>query len=80
MQNQWIFSSTFLPYTGEPIDFMLEDRGQPIHGTYADGSFHSRWADYDADRVTSWRGTEGNPPAVQCVSVAVPTGAFIAIC
>jgi len=63
MQTKWIFSSTFLPYTGEPIEFMLEDRNQPIHGTFADGIFHSRWADYDADRVASWRGSDGDPSA-----------------
>jgi len=60
MQTPWIFSSTFLPYTGEPIDFMLEDRSQPIHGTFVNGVFHSRWADYGADRVQSWRGSHAD--------------------
>lgn len=63
MQAQWIFSSTFLPYTGEPIEFMLEDRKQPIHGTFANGIFRSRWADYNADRVQSWRESESDPSA-----------------
>ncbi len=63
MQTKWIFSSTFLPYTGEPIEFMLEDRKQAIHGTFANGIFHSRWADYDVDRVQSWRGSDGDPTA-----------------
>jgi hypothetical protein len=58
MQAKWIFSSTFLPYTGEPIDFLLEDRSEPIHGTFDNGIFHSRWADYSANRVQSWRGSD----------------------
>ena len=63
MQAPWIYSSTFLPYTGEPIDFLLEDRSQPMHGTFADGMFHSRWADYAADRVQSWHGSDADPSA-----------------
>jgi hypothetical protein len=59
MQAKWIFSSTFLPYTGEPIDFLLEDRSEPIHGTFDNGIFHSRWANYSASRVQSWRGADG---------------------
>ena len=79
MQAKWIFSSTFLPYTGEPIEFMLEDRNQPIHGTFANGLFHSRWADYDADRVASWRGSDGDPSAEPiALPKAVSTGVFIA--
>jgi hypothetical protein len=62
MHAPWIVSSTFLPYTGEPIDFRLEDRSQPIHGTFLDGIFHSRWADYGAHRVQSWRGSVAGPP------------------
>ena len=78
MQAQWIFSSTFLPYTGEPIEFLLEDRKQPIHGTFANGLFHSRWADYDADRVASWRGSDGDPSAEQIAMPTVVTaGTFI---
>lgn len=78
MQAQWIFSSTFLPYTGEPIEFLLEDRQQPIHGTFANGLFHSRWADYDADRVASWRGSDGDSSAEQIAMPTVVTkGAFI---
>jgi hypothetical protein len=55
MSTPWVFSSTFLPYTGEPIDFLLEDREEPIHGTFDGGTFHSRWANYDSSRVRSWR-------------------------
>jgi hypothetical protein len=78
MQEKWIFSSTFLPYTGEPIEFMLEDRNQPIHGTFADGVFHSRWADYDPERVASWRESDGDPShAPMPKAKAAPAGTFI---
>lgn len=77
MQEKWIFSSTFLPYTGEPIEFMLEDRNQPIHGTFADGIFHSRWADYDAGRVASWRGSDPDPAAVPIASPTASAGRLI---
>jgi len=40
MQAPWIFSSTFLPYTSELIDFLLEDRSEPLDGTFGDGMFH----------------------------------------
>ena len=62
MQAPWNFSSTLLPYAGEPIDFRLEDR-QPMHVIFANGMSHSRWADYGADRVQSWRGSEADPSA-----------------
>ncbi len=55
MATYWILSSTYLPHRGETIDFQLDDREEPVHGTFADGNFHSRWADYSVDRVTSWR-------------------------
>jgi hypothetical protein len=55
MQKQWIYSSSFLPFTGEPIEFRLEEREQPIHGTFANDVFHSRWADYGRSSVGSWR-------------------------
>jgi hypothetical protein len=61
MSAKWIISSTFLPYTGEPIDFLLEDRETPISGTFADGRFHSRWADFSADQVQSWREANIDP-------------------
>jgi len=77
MQEKWIFSSTFLPYTGEPIEFMLEDRNQPIHGTFADGVFHSRWANYDAGRVASWRETDPDPSAVPIEQPTVSAGRLI---
>ena len=80
MQTPWIFSSTFLPYTGEPIDFLLEDRSQPMHGTFANGMFHSRWADYAADRVQSWRGADSDPSAEPLeMPKAGTTGIWVAL-
>ncbi|MEO7478751.1 MAG: hypothetical protein ABIT64_05930 [Lysobacteraceae bacterium] len=61
METPWIFSSTFLPCVGEPIEFLLEEREQPMHGTFANGAFHSRWADYDSSRVGSWRALQDAP-------------------
>jgi hypothetical protein len=58
MDSQWINSSSFLPSTGDPIEFMLEERGQSICGTFDDGQFHSRWAHYDAHQISSWRESE----------------------
>lgn len=55
MSTPWIFCSTFLPSIGEPIDFLLEGRDEPIHGTFDRGVFHSRWAEYESARVRSWR-------------------------
>lgn len=60
MQDQWNYSSSFLPYTGEPIEFRLEEREQPLHGIFADGVFHSRWANYGTDSVGSWRRLAGD--------------------
>jgi hypothetical protein len=80
MQAPWIYSSTFLPYTGEPIDFLLEDRSQPMHGTFVDGMFHSRWADYAADRVQSWRGSDSDPSAGPLdIPKIATTGIWVAV-
>jgi hypothetical protein len=80
MQASWIFSSTFLPCTGEPVDFLLEDRSQPMHGTFANGMFHSRWADYAADRVQSWRGADSDPSAEPLdLPKAATTGSWVAL-
>ena len=77
MQAQWVFSSTFLPYTGEPIDFTLEDRTEPMHGTFANGTFHSRWADYSTSRVRSWRSSNADPSVAQINIPTAATGAFV---
>jgi len=55
MSTTWFISATFLPYTGEPIDFLLEERGEPIHGTFANGMFQTRLANYETGLVRSWR-------------------------
>jgi hypothetical protein len=60
MQSPWIFSSTFLPDTDASVEFTVEEREQSICGTFAHGVFHSRWADYDARRVASWRGSDAD--------------------
>jgi len=79
MQTPWISHSTFPPQTGEPIEFMLEGRGQPIHGAFADGSFHSRWADYAANRVTTWRRSDGDPASVPDAATKTLPGRFVAL-
>jgi hypothetical protein len=58
MQSPWILSSTILPDTNASVEFTVEEREQSICGTFAHGVFHSRWADYDARRVPSWRGSD----------------------
>lgn len=59
MQEKWISNAAHLPSIGESIEFLVEGRQQSIHGTFANGIFHSRWADYDASRVTTWRRADG---------------------
>lgn len=79
MQDQWIYSSSFLPYTGDPIEFRLEEREQPISGTFADGVFHSRWADYGRSSVGSWRVLHDEPLTPPMVEPASTTGTFARI-
>jgi hypothetical protein len=79
MQDQWIYSSSFLPYTGDPIEFRLEEREQPISGTFADGVFHSRWADYGRSSVGSWRVLHDEPSAPPMGEPASTTGTFAQI-
>ncbi|MEO8742408.1 MAG: hypothetical protein ABI365_04365 [Lysobacteraceae bacterium] len=79
MQDQWIYSSSFVPYTGEPIEFRLEEREQPISGTFADDAFHSRWADYGRSRVGSWRSLASNPPTSPMVAPTSTTSSFARI-
>jgi hypothetical protein len=67
MPTTWFSSATFLPYPGEPIDFLLEERGEPIHGTFANGMFQSDLASYETGRVRSWRAAVVDP------ADAVPT-------
>jgi hypothetical protein len=70
MQGQWIYSSVLLPDAGEAIEFKLEEREQPISGTFAGDVFHSRWADYGRSDVRSWRSLDSDPSAR---SFEVPT-------
>jgi len=77
MQMPWIFSSTSLPNTSEPIDFLLEDRDEPMHGTFGNGSFHSRWADYSASRVQSWRSTSADLTATRMPPATTPSRTLI---
>lgn len=79
MQDQWIYNSGVLPNTGEPIEFRLEEREQPIPGTFADDVFHSRWADYGRSRVGSWRSLDSNPSAWPIEALTPTSGAFARI-
>jgi hypothetical protein len=79
MQDPWIFSSSFLPFTGEPIEFRLEEREQPIHGTFADDVFHSRWADYDRSSVGSWRVLHDDAQVSPIAAPIATPGAFVSI-
>jgi hypothetical protein len=76
MQNQWIYSSTFLPFTGEPIEFRLEEREQAIPGTFIDGVFHSQWAHYGRNSVGSWRSLGSDRPTLPMVAQESTTGSF----
>jgi hypothetical protein len=76
MELQWIYSASFLPYTGEPIEFMLEERGQSIYGTFANGHFHSGGADYNSHQVTSWRESDVTSAAPIMKPAAVPARTF----
>ncbi len=76
MQHQWIYSSSFLPYTGEPIEFRLEEREQSITGTFADGVFHSHLARYNRSNVGSWRSLDSAPSAQPFGAPTSTTGSF----
>ena len=55
MCTEWITSSNGLPREGQQIEFVLDSRSVAIEGTYDRQAFHSHWAEYDVDRVRSWR-------------------------
>jgi hypothetical protein len=76
MQDQWIYSSGLLPHTGEPIEFKLEERDQPISGTFADDVFHSRWAGYGRGRVGSWRSLDADSSARPMAAPTATTSSF----
>jgi hypothetical protein len=69
MQTKWTLGSASLPGVGEPVDFLLWDRKIPIHGAFADGVFHARWADYGIDRVELWCASE-NDNAVESSKIS----------
>lgn len=60
MYTTWVRSSAALPYEGQPVEFILDDREIAIDGTYAGHTFCSRWTKYDLDRVGSWRVADAN--------------------
>ncbi len=60
MYAPWVRSSTALPYEGQSVEFVLDDRKIAIDGTYAGQTFWSRWTKYDLERVGSWRLTDSN--------------------
>jgi hypothetical protein len=62
MQIQWVFTSASLPQADETIEFMLDDRDVPMCGRYSNGVFFSHWAEYEVDRVQSWRTADIYPP------------------
>lgn len=76
MQDQWTMRSNFQPTAGKPIEFRLEDRGQPISGIFSDDVFNSRCADYDQDRVGSWRSLNGDPSVSPMGTPTPKAGSF----
>lgn len=55
MYAPWVTSSTGLPHEGQPVEFFLDGREVAMDGTYAQRIFRSRWSDYEAERVRTWR-------------------------
>lgn len=55
MYADWITSSNGLPREGQQIEFMLDFRDVAMKGSYTHQVFHSHWAEYEVDRVRSWR-------------------------
>lgn len=76
MQGPWIYSSVLLPHAGEAIEFKLEQREQPICGTFAADAFHSRWAEYGRSHVGSWRRLDDAPSSLSINASPSKTGSF----
>jgi hypothetical protein len=55
MRADWNRSSNGLPSEGQQIEFVLDHRNVAMQGTYNHQVFHTHWAEYDIDRVRSWR-------------------------
>lgn len=62
MPIQWVFTSACLPHADEAVEFLLVDRYVPMCGKYSNGVFRSHWAEYEVDRVKSWRTADFSPP------------------
>lgn len=58
---QWTCSLDQSPREEAIVEFLLQDRATPVHGTYSDGLFHSRWATYATSRVRAWRALDSGP-------------------
>ena len=67
MQMSWISSSTNLPLEGEPVQFLADGREVSLRGTYTNGVFHSRWAEYDVGRIGAWHAQDINHAVAQIV-------------
>lgn len=79
MHDPWIYSASSQPNAGEPIEFRLDEREQPICGTFADDAFHSRWADYGRSRVGSWRSVASDPAELPLEVSTPATSSFARI-
>ena len=55
MRRETCQSSNGLPREGQQIEFLLDHRSVAMAGTYTHQVFHTLWAEYDIDRVRSWR-------------------------
>jgi hypothetical protein len=53
MLTKSIIGRNFMPYTGEPIDLLPEDRETQLHGTFVNDSLHTRYADNRSNRDQS---------------------------
>ncbi len=55
MYADWTDSSNGLPREGQQVEFMLDCRPSVMEGSYLHQAFRSKWAEYDVERVRSWR-------------------------
>ncbi len=62
MASQEFTNATGLPREGQPVDFVLDGRDIPIHGTYAERTFRSRWSGYEIESVRAWRYADADSP------------------
>lgn len=57
-----------LPDEGQRVEFVLDDREVALRGTYAHGTFQSRWSGYGRERVRFWRPDDADMQ--QCGAIA----------